>query len=129
SAISCPDGRVVSCPNTHPSEEEMEAACGMSSRSSSSASAGSWGTALGEAIGRLLFGSPKTNTPSSEDIARQQRLDAAYAENNRGIAEWNQHSWGAAVEHFERSLEFEPADPVVQTNLARAREQLRRQLE
>lgn len=64
---------------------------------------------------------------AAREAQRQATLRAAHADNDAGLSFWKRHEWGAAVEQFRQALAKSPGDKVIQSNLAKATEQLRQQ--
>jgi tetratricopeptide (TPR) repeat protein len=58
---------------------------------------------------------------SSQEQARQQRLQEAQAANNRGIAFANNGDWANSVTAHAEAVAKDPDDPVMRDNLVRAR--------
>ena len=64
---------------------------------------------------------------AAREAQRQATLRAAHAANDAGLSFWKRHEWGAAVEQFRQALARSPGDKVIQSNLAKATEQLRQE--
>jgi hypothetical protein len=62
---------------------------------------------------------------AAREAQRQATIRQAHAANDAGLSFWKRHEWGAAVEQFRQALAKSPGDKVIQSNLAKATEQLR----
>jgi hypothetical protein len=64
---------------------------------------------------------------AAREAQRQATLRAAHTANDAGLSFWKRHEWGAAVEQFRQALARSPGDKVIQSNLAKATEQVRQE--
>jgi hypothetical protein len=64
---------------------------------------------------------------AAKEAQRQAILRQAHQANDVGRSFWNRHEWGAAVQSFREALAKSPGDKVIQSNLAKATEQLRQE--
>jgi len=64
---------------------------------------------------------------AAREAQRQATLRQAHAANDAGLSFWKRHEWGSAVEQFRQALAKSPGDKVIQSNLAKATEQLRQE--
>src|SRR5579864_7077382 len=64
---------------------------------------------------------------AAREAQRQATLRQAHAANDAGLSFWKRHEWGSAVEQFRQALAKSPGDKVIQSNLAKATEQLQQE--
>ena len=89
------------------------------------------GTAIGQSLGQMLFGSPQQVDPAQQQAQlvaqqeQQQRQLAANQLNNSGIYLLKQKDYIGAINEFQKALGQTPNDPNILHNLALAKQRIK----